>query len=222
MESKDNNIIHLDSNKIEWKFGTIPFISEGEGDGGYFIGFPVQIEPMYPENQSTSQFCCCCICHQSILGLGFIVLKFNSNHWCVKLGCTDCFSFNSVIVICHHLLIVEVESQIKPKIDAACRENSHKCLVCEKRFCKDKECHEVLEKGLLYKDINEKLLEHFYQVKLNLLDILYKSIVCCICHKQRVTKKCNVCKLRYYCGKKCKREDINQHKCEPFELIWRK
>jgi hypothetical protein len=74
-----------------------------------------------------------------------------------------------------------------------------------------------MEKGILYENEVDQLLEHFYQIKLT---PLLEEGDCDVCGDYEGIKRCQVCKLRRYCGKKCRKLDQN-HECTPYEDMWR-
>jgi hypothetical protein len=208
MEEK-NNLIYVDSDEIEWKFGSIP--QNAEPSPNTLIPLPIEIQSMYPETEDILLYCCCCKCG-SPCDLGLITLELdNEFHWRIRIGCLDCFNNKPYKVFCPHL-IVELE------LDLNNIEWVNKCQVCGRSHCKNKECQEILDKGILFKSPVEQLLSYFYQIKLDVISKLWDDEKCCVCAKRK-TKKCQQCKLRVYCGKKCKKLD-KDHICEPYENVW--
>jgi hypothetical protein len=208
----EKNLIYIDSDGIEWKFGSIP--SSSSTQNKTHVPLPIQIQGMYPETQDITLYCCCCQC-QKETPMGLVVLEFDEDalHWGIRIGCFACFTTKPKAV-CPHL-IVELESLVT--FDVV---DWNKCQVCERRRCKQKECKEILDKGILYGTPVEQLLSYFYQIKLDVLSMIWHDDnKCSVCGNGNVIRKCQMCRLRVYCGKKCKKMD-KEHPCEPYENVW--
>ena len=207
---EEKNLIYVNSDGIEWKFGSISSDNSSQSKDKTHIPLPIQIRGMYPETEDILWYCCCCKCGTSC-DLGLIILELdNEFRWGIRIGCRDCFGESKVFC---DKLIIELESLLNFN-DV----HWNRCQVCDKSHCKNKECQEILDKGILFKNPVEQLLCYFYQIKLDVISMIWDEEKCCVC-AQKKTKKCQRCKLRVYCGKRCRKLD-KDHPCEPFENVW--
>jgi hypothetical protein len=156
---------------------------------------------------------------------GIICLEFCEMYWGVRIMCFDCYCYNDKKkeeeeVYCTNKKITNIFGLLQPIINECAKINYRGCLVCEKRNCKDDICKKT--ELMLYKNETEIILEHFYRLELDVLSVFVKDEPCAICQVY-VGKKyfCAKCKLRGYCGKTCKKKDVN-HVCiiTEYKAIW--
>jgi hypothetical protein len=149
---------------------------------------------------------------------GFLSLLFTENdEWGLRMCCLDCYFPENYLE--SNDMILNAQEPLKEVIEYGLSHGNRICLVCEQRNCKDKEC--LKAKDILYTGSVNFLMEHFYQIRLNVITPVVKNLVtlCHACQLWESTISCSVCKIRLYCSKSCKKKD--KHSCVAFWDMWR-
>lgn len=210
----------------EWKLGSPPQDAEkdvvGKDDNVTMVIFPITIQSMYTQDNYT--YCTCIKC-KTFTERGFVTLIFKDDHWGIRVVCTACHTPASPqqVVECR-FLILELQNKLAPLLKLALDTHDSRCLVCEKKRCKNPECKEILETHVLYENDEQLLLEHFYRIRLNLHTALLPphSFLCFYCGRKQGTRSCATCKMYIYCSKGCKKKASREgHPCNPFWEVWR-
>jgi hypothetical protein len=214
------NVLYVDNHGIEWKFGHLDKEKPPvEGKNTIFVWFPIKIKAMHPTIITDPLldyiYCSCVKCH-SLIKSGILCLEFGQkSNYGLCLLCTTCC--RCPLYIKTSLLIIELFDRISQILIGGCNTYSNQCIVCDKSKCKSLDCKTIIPQ--LYNNNTEIMLEHFYKIKLNVLS-LFTQDYCSWCNMKESFIMCNTCKLRFYCGKKCKKLDKN-HACIPYYDMWR-
>ena len=145
---------------------------------------------------------------------GCVCIVFHSKGWGIRVSCCHEAHVDTKIPI------ISIQDVLEPVITNGFEHGSTKCDVCERKNCKSLECKEILDKNLLYPNVAEQWLSHFYSIRLDIITPLLVEHMCDVCGEKKGTIHCADCRLRTYCGKSCKKKD--GHTCDQkFWELWR-
>lgn len=202
--------VFIDKNDCEWKIGKSPIDKIDVDNELICVALPFLVSAMYPEDLKESIYSHCCKCGKS-LKKGLIYIVFKNDEWGIRIGC----KITNQKYLKFLQPITDVIDLLKPIIDKGCKTEFDGCMICyNPSKCTHPTCLYLLDKI-------EKptIVDHFYAIRLNVFKPLVEHI-CNTCHRSKVTKYCESCKLVMFCDSKC-REKSN-HICEfEFYEIWK-
>jgi len=208
-------MIHI-INDVEWKKGKCDHHMPKDKELT-IVATPIRTQCMYPmvvkDAKKDLIYACCVKCGNPMLE-GCVCIVFHSKGWGIRVSCCHEAHVNTKIPI------ISIQDVLEPVINNGFEHGSTKCDVCERKNCKSPECKEILDKNLLYPNVAEQWLSHFYSIRLDIITPLLVGHMCDVCGEKKGVTHCGDCRLRTYCGKSCKKKD--GHKCEhKFWELWR-